>query len=40
VEEIYYEGGETLEQVAQRCGRCPIVEIFEVKLDGALSNLV
>ncbi|PKU37403.1 hypothetical protein llap_12292 [Limosa lapponica baueri] len=37
---LYNEGGETLEQVAQRCGAGPSLETFKVRLDEALSNLI
>lgn len=37
---LNYEGGEALEQVAQRSCGCPIPEVFKARLDGALSNLV
>jgi len=40
-EEIFHhEGGETLEQVAQRSCGCPLLEVFKGRLDGALSSLV
>ena len=41
-EEILYEvAGETLEQVAQRSDPWdPSLEMFKVRLDGALSNLI
>lgn len=40
-EELFYnEGGETLEQVAQKTGGCPSLETFKVRLDQALSILV
>jgi len=32
------DGAETLAQVAQRGGRCPALEKFKVRLDGALST--
>jgi len=38
---FYDEGGETLEQVARRsCGCPPSPEVFKVRLDRALSNLI
>ena len=37
---LYDEGGETLDQVAQRGGRGPILETLKARLDGALRNLV
>jgi len=36
----YTEGGETLEQIAQRGGKCPIPGNIHVRLDGDLSNLI
>lgn len=40
-EEVFYsEGDETPAQVAQRGGRCTILEAFKVRLDGALSKLI
>lgn len=39
-EEVFEnKGGEELEWVAQRCG-CPVLLIFKVRLDHALSNLI
>jgi len=41
MEEFFYnEGGETLEQVAQRGGRCPLSGIVKARLDRVLSNLI
>jgi len=42
MEEMFYsEGGETLAQVSQRGGRCPIPGApFQARLDGALSTLI
>jgi len=37
---FYSEGGETLEQVAQRDIDAPSLETFKARLDGALSNLI
>jgi len=37
---IYAEGGETLAQLAQRGGRCPVPGTIKAKLDGALSTLM
>jgi len=37
---FYNEAGETLEDVSQRGGRCPIPGTFRVRLDRALSNLI
>jgi len=37
---FYHKGAETLAQVAQRGGGCPLLEMFKVRLDGALSNLI
>ncbi|KAK4829979.1 hypothetical protein QYF61_008110, partial [Mycteria americana] len=40
-EEIFYnEGGETLARVAQRSWDGPSLEVFKVRLDRALSNLI
>jgi len=36
---FYDEGGEALAQVAQRGGRCPSLESFQARLDGALRTL-
>ena len=39
--EVFYDNGsEALAQVAQRGGRCPSLETFKVRMDGALSNLI
>jgi len=37
---LYYKGGETLAQVAQRSCGFPSLEVFKARSDGALSNLV
>jgi len=37
---LYPEGGEALEQVAQRSYGCPLPEMFKARMDGAWSNLV
>jgi len=34
------EGGEALEQVAQRSCGCPVPAASKARLDGALSNLI
>jgi len=41
MEEILHnEGGETLEQVAERGSGGPIPGTFNIRLDGAQSNLI
>jgi len=41
MDEIFYsEGDETLGQVAQRGGRCPVPGNIQVRLDRALSNQI
>jgi len=37
---FYDKGDEPLERVARRGGKCPSLETFKVRLDGALSNLI
>jgi len=37
---FYTEGGETLEQNAQRGGHASFLETFKARLDGALSNCI
>jgi len=37
---LYYEGGEALEQIAQRSCGCASLEVFKARLDGAVSYLV
>lgn len=36
----YCEGGDTLEQNAQRCVGFPILKVFKASVDEVLSNLI
>ena len=37
---FYNKGDEALKQIAQRCGGCPILEAFKIKLDQAMRNWI
>lgn len=37
---LYYEGGETVEQIAEGSCGSPSLDIFKARLDGALRNLL